>query len=154
MKKLFLIVGWLLCICSPSSAMDVQDFLRTDTDGYAATVLDRIRNVMGQNHDATGDRFSQGIHTGVVQASSHVKAIMDEFTMKGLASPYVEDTSNGEDKGDGMDDDLPFFPGEGSGTLPEQPDGDWSAWSNDDWGWFYYPSNNDVSFNPLFWSEE
>lgn len=155
MKTLFLVVGFLLFICPPSSAIDLQDFLGTDTTGYAATGLDRIQNAVEQNQNSMDDPFPQAINPGGGQAPSRVKAIMDDFMVKGLASPYVQDTSDPEAEGDVTEEDLPFFSGEGTGlfNLPEEASGEWFAWPSDDWGWFYWPDDSDVWFDPGSWSE-
>jgi len=154
MKKLFLLVGFLLFICPPSSAIDLQD-LGTDTNGYPSTGLDRIRNAMEQNQNSMGDPFLQGVHPGGTQAPSAVKAIMDELITKGLASPYMEDVGDPEAEGDTTLNDLPFFSGEGTGLFnpPEEASGEWFASPNDDWGWFYWPDDSDIWFDPGFWSE-
>ncbi|MDY6954789.1 MAG: hypothetical protein SWE60_25080 [Thermodesulfobacteriota bacterium] len=164
MKRLLLLLSFFMLISAPSSAIDVQDFLGSDTNGFGATGLDRIRNAMEENANGMGNPFTKGIQPGAVQSPSAVKAIMDDFITKGLVNPYDQETGDleagGDDSGEeanATDNDLPFFSGEGTGLFnpPEEaPGGEWFASPNDDWGWFYWPDDSDVWFDPGFWSEE
>ena len=156
MKKVIPLVFFFLFIYSPSSAIDLQDLIGSDTNGYAATGLDKIRKTVEQNQNAMGDLFLQGIYSGGTQAPSPLKAIMDDFIMKGLANPYVQDTTDPDAEGDTIEDDLPFFSGQGTGLFdpPEEAADDPFAWPSDDWGWFYSPDDMGVWFDPGLWSED
>jgi hypothetical protein len=162
MKTLLAVLGFVLLLCPASRAFDIQDFLGTDTKGYTATGLDKIQNTIQQSQDSAANPFLLGIPSGNGPTPSRVKAIMDDFTMKGSANLYGQAASDADtDGGDNGQEDYPgledllFFSGEGTGLFnpPEEAAGDWFAWPDDDWGWFYLPEDAGTWFNSQSWSQ-